>query len=410
MLRTGNNKDETKVRNLIFEIHDQLRGGVSWDELCMKYSEDQSTRESSGKLRSFGVGAMNSVPQFEQAAFSLETPGDISDPFQTAYGWHIVKLVQKIPVPPLSEIEQSLRTRVSRDQRVQFSRQAAAAKLRRKMGFKENAEVKARVLSLADTSLVSGNWKPTLWKGVEKQELFSTTTEIVTAGDFIKYVVKNQQKTQQKPDQYISQLYDAFVDERVNSQFDEQISKSNPEYAFLLNEYYEGIMLFDIMEKEVWNKASNDSAGQVNFFDTNRSRYTAGERVYGTIYASSKKDLLSPIKDFMEEGDTTQLRRAIESRNVRYETGTFQQSDRPALGKIEWAPGLHEVENGGMYYLVHVEEMVPPGGLTFEEARPAVISDYQEHLEKVWLEKLRKKYPVKINEASKKYIFEKFDK
>jgi peptidyl-prolyl cis-trans isomerase SurA len=80
------------------------------------------------------------------------------------------------------------------------------------------------------------------------------------------------------------------------------------------------------------------------------------------------------------------------------------------LGKIEWAPGLHEVENGGMYYLVHVEEMVPPGGLTFEEARPAVISDYQEHLEKVWLEKLRKKYPVKINEASKKYIFEKFDK
>ena len=82
MIRTEQGQDGVKAKNLIFEIYDQLRGGVSWSDLCKQYSEDQSSKNSGGKLRPFGVGAMASVPEFERIAFSLKNPGDFSDPIQ----------------------------------------------------------------------------------------------------------------------------------------------------------------------------------------------------------------------------------------------------------------------------------------------------------------------------------------
>ncbi len=86
MIRTGNDKENEKIKNTIFNIHDQLQAGMSWEELCRQYSEDPSTKDNGGKLRPFGTGAMAAVPEFEKIAFYLQKPGEISDPFQTQYG------------------------------------------------------------------------------------------------------------------------------------------------------------------------------------------------------------------------------------------------------------------------------------------------------------------------------------
>ena len=98
MMRTGNNKDNEKIKNTIFNMHDQLQAGVNWEELCKQYSEDPTTKDNGGKLKPFGTGAMAAVPEFEKIAFYLQKPGEISDPFQTQYGWHIIRLERKIPL------------------------------------------------------------------------------------------------------------------------------------------------------------------------------------------------------------------------------------------------------------------------------------------------------------------------
>ncbi|NJM26154.1 MAG: hypothetical protein HC859_12350 [Bacteroidia bacterium] len=85
MIRTGEGANGDDARNRILEVFDQTRAGVSWSDLCQQYSEDVNSKNTGGKIRPFGVGVMNSVPEFERVAFALQNPGDISDPFQTAY-------------------------------------------------------------------------------------------------------------------------------------------------------------------------------------------------------------------------------------------------------------------------------------------------------------------------------------
>lgn len=407
MIRTGTGRDDTKSKNLIFEIYDQLKGGVPWEELCNQYSEDPGSKSSGGRIKPFGVGAMATVPQFDQVAFSLQKPGDISDPFQTQFGWHVVRLEKKIPLPPFEELAKTLKPRVARDERVQVSNQALMRKLKVDFSFRENEAVKSKVFALADSSLTKGKWKVPADFSSGKETLFSVKSKNVSAQDFIQYVRLNQKNTTATPAAYIAQLYQTFVEKTIHAVLEEEIIQTHPEFVMLLKEYYEGILLFDITEKEVWKKAGEDSTGQRKYYNSHRADYAAGERVRSVIYASGKPEVMETLRGHIEKSDTLQIQKFVKSKGVRQESGLFQKEDRPALSKIEWKKGLYTVENNGMYYLVQVKEVVPPGPMSFEEARAAVISDYQDSLEKTWLEQLRKKYPVKINEKAKQYVLEK---
>ena len=130
---------------------------MKWDELCKQYSEDPASKDNGGKLRPFGTGAMASVPDFERVAFSLQKPGELSDPFQTQYGWHIIRLEKKIPLPSFEVTVPSLKNRVIRDERTELSKQAMQAKLRKENLFQENTS-KGSVFALADSSLQKGKW------------------------------------------------------------------------------------------------------------------------------------------------------------------------------------------------------------------------------------------------------------
>lgn len=402
MLRTGTGRDDHKTRDLIFEIYDQLKGGVPWAELCSKYSEDQSSKSNGCKLRPFGVGAMASVPEFDRVAFSLQNPGEFSDPFQTAYGWHIVLLERKIPLPSFNDLESSLRSRVQRDERVQLSRQRLTEKLKTRFSFSENQEVKEKVFRLADSTLTAGQWRIRTWPFQEV--MFSLANQKFSVSEFLSFIKTNQQRVIMQPGAYVSQLYNRFVETAIHRQLEEKLIQSNPEFALLQKEYFEGILLFEIMEREVWNKASQDSIGQRQYFEQNQAKYKAGERARASIYSSSTEENLNGFRPLLETGDSVAIEAFLQAKRIRHETGRFQKTDRPMFSQIPWQPGLHTLQNNGMYYLVRIFEIVPAGPATFEEARLAVISDYQNHLEQQWIKNLKAKFPVLINERGRKYV------
>lgn len=404
MIRTGDGKDNDKAKNTIFDIYDQLQAGVKWEELCKQYSEDPGSKDNGGRLRAFGSGAMASVPAFEQVAFSMKKPGDVSDPFQSQFGWHIIRLERKIPLAPYAEMATNLKTKVNRDERTQISRQALQAKLRKEFDFKEIEAAKTHALAQADTSLRRGKWK-TPAGYPDKETLFTLKGKPVMSAEFLAYAQKNQRPSAQAPDKYFESLYNNFVDSRINILLEEKIMRENPDFQLLLTEYYEGILLFDIMEKEVWNKASEDSVGQERYFRENPSKYMAGERVKATLYAASSKDLRDQLLDKIKAGDTTRLPEFIAINKIRPETGNFEKDEKAVIGKAGWAKGLYSVENNGMFYVVWIKDILPPGQKTFQEARPAIISDYQGFLEKEWLARLKKKFPVKLDKKGKAYVF-----
>jgi peptidyl-prolyl cis-trans isomerase SurA len=408
LLRTGTANDE-KVKGTIFSIYDQLKGGRSWDEVCKEYSEDTNTKDAGGRLRPFGVGALPSVPEFEVVAFSLQNAGEISDPFQSGLGWHIIRLEKKIPLPPYKEMEASLKRRVGRDERLQLSQQALNEKRKKEYGFVEEKSIKQSVFALPDSSLIRGTWRNNADQVLAGQKLFSVYGSSFTVRDFLSHVLTNQKNSNFSPSVYMNQLYESFVEEKILAAEEEKLKRENPDFKNLLTEYYEGILLFEIMEQEVWNKASIDSTGQRNYYERNKDKYNAGDRVEARIFTAQDKSLIDEIKTKISKGDTLKdadLRKFKSIQNFR----AYEKKDSKIVDKISWSTGLHETEADGLFYIVEIKRLIPPGLKTFEEARSQVISDYQDYLEKNWVADLRKKYPVKINKKGKKFVLAELTK
>jgi peptidyl-prolyl cis-trans isomerase SurA len=402
LLRSASPDDKT-VKDKIFEIYDQLKAGRNWEEVCKEYSEDPGTKDNGGRLRAFGVGALASVPEFEAQAFAMKQPGEISDPFQSNIGWHIIRLEKKIPLPPYSEMEPSLKRRLARDERLQLSRKALSEKKKKEFGFEEVKEWKDKMMALADSSLINGTWNPEAVRAWKDQTLFTLNAHKATVGDFAEFIKQTQSKVMMSPDSYMGQLYDNFVDEMITNAEEEKLKKEQPEFRNLLTEYREGIMLFDIMEKEVWNKASEDTVGLKKYYQQHASRYPGGDRVEARILSAGSRELIEEMINKVNQGDSisnNDLRRFRSIQPFRI----FERKDNKVIDKINWSVGLHDVELDNQHYLVQVKRLVPPGVKSFEEARAQVIADYQDHLEKEWLSVLRARYPVKINTKGKKLV------
>lgn len=407
LLRAGG--DESALRSKAFSVHDQLRGGRSWDEVCKEFSDDKNTSEQGGRLRPFGVGALASVPEFETMAFSMQQPGEISDPFQSALGWHIIRFERKIPLPSQKEMDASLRRRLGRDERVQQSQQLQKMARRKKFQFVEQRETLEKILANADSSLTKANWTYKPEAALGSQQLFSVGNTPYTVNQFVNFVQKNQKATRLAPRAYAQQLYDEWAEEKIQTAEEEKLKQENPDFKNLLTEYYEGILLFEIMEKEVWNKASEDTVGQKKFYEANKSKYQAGDRVEARYFATNDKKLITETLAKINKGDTlsaADLRKFKAVQNFR----TYEKKDSKVIDQVTWVNGLHEAEVDGLHYLVEIKRLVPPGIKEYNEARAQVIADYQDELEKQWIADLRQKYPVKINKKGKKAVIAELTK
>lgn len=403
MIRTDpEHNDEEKAKDVIFEVYDQLRAGAAWDELCKQYSEDPSSKNNGGRLRPFGVGAMGAVPEFEQVAFDLNAPGDISDPFKTAYGWHIIKLERKIPLSSLEELTPTLKNKVARDERLQISKQAWQTKLKKEFKFKETEKTKSAVLALSDSLVSQGKWDNAL----NKEILFTLNGIANPAEKFLSYAHKSLNQGTRRPSGQLLKLYDNYVESHLMDALAEKIALENTDFKFLMNEYYEGILLFEIMEKEVWNKAVEDSVGLRDFYNRNIARFQAGERAKAILYSTSSAELTENLKQLIINHDSLSIDEFVTDNGLRKEAGAYEKDEKSVLSQINWAKGVYSAQNEDMHYIVWIQEILPPGPKAFEEAKASVVADYQQELEEIWLAELRKKYPVKVNEKGKRHILE----
>lgn len=402
LLRAAN-KDDSKVRNKIFEIYDQLKAGRSWEELCKENSEDANTKNNGGRLRQFGVGVFATVPEFESAAFALKNPGDISDPFQSQVGWHIIRLEKKIPVPPYAEIESSLKKKVARDERLKISEQIVADKRKKDFQLVENNEAKTKFFALADSNLIKGKWR---FKGpadLKQATLFTINGKPTVGKDLMTWIFREQSTTSLAPKSYIEQLYKDLLEEKLSEAEDEKISNQNPDFKYLLKEYREGILLFEVMEKEVWNRASSDSVGQKKFYQSHLDKFKAGSRVEARFFATPERAFMDKVKKKIANGDTLTADDMKKFKSVQA-FRNYEKGESKIIDKANWVPGLQEINIDNTFYLIEISRLVEPGTKTFSEARSQIISDYQAELEKEWVTSLRKKYPFKVNSKGKKSV------
>lgn len=375
-------------RNKIYEIYDHLNAGLEWEEAVRLYSEDPSTRNNAGKInRTFTAGQL--PPNYSTAAFSLDNPGDFSDPLETENAWYIVRLEEKIPVEPFDEMEQIIRQKIGSDQRSEIEHKHLVEKLKQENNFVESREN----MKTLNEMLSAGEDIPAdllLFKIDEEEYYYS---------DFINFSDKKEiNKKTFKP------LYKEFTQTIITEYEEKNLDEKYPEYRYLRNEYREGILLFKLMEDSVWNKAASDSAGLRKFYIDNKQNYRWASRMKGYIFSTADKMKIDEIYKYRNDRVSwDSIGRALD---VELRKGLFEKNDDKILYSIPWEEGIHEVKDGNIYYLVAIDEIMEPSAKRFEECTGLVMSDYQDFLDKKFIDRLKGLYHIEVNKKVLRQVYD----
>jgi len=332
MVPRGNDSISKAKLIEIMGIYQEVMNGADFAATAIAKSDDKGSAVKGGDLGWFGHGVM--VKQFEDQAFSLK-PGEISQPFLSRFGWHIIWLQEERMIQPYDEMRKDLKVRCKRDERYREVEEAYANKLRAEYNLPASMPVH-EVLAVEEANL----------------------------------------------------------------------ENKHPELAALMKEYHDGILLFDVSLKEVWDKASLDTVGITNFFNQHKKEYTWTEPRYkGRVVYCKTAASMKAAKQILKTAHPDSIDSYINHRlnqdstvYVRTERGLWKKGQNAAVDKLQWKSGDWAPAEEYPYVFLAGKVLKRPEEYTDERGK--VTSAYQDYLEQEWVAELRQKYTVEVNQEA----------
>lgn len=399
------NKSDSLAKNKIFEIYNLLNNGSNFNDLAKKYSDDKKSGSNGGELEWFGVtNKINMYESFADASFKISKIGDISEPIKTKAGWHIIKLLDKKDLPIFSEIESTLKSRVEKDSRSQKSRDALIKRCKDFYNFKENKKYLNVFFKISSKDFLNATTSLDLFESPGKL-LFSLTFNgkktLFYSKDFADFILnfKNSFKDKENSRLIIDELYRMFVEQSIINFENQNLELRYNDFALLMDEYHDGILLFDLMNKMVWSKAVKDTLGLKNFYnsfinETKLDKYFEPERlvkkVYETYSEKNNKKLLKYLARGFSDDVLTQKFNKESSLNLKIYDEVVPVRDNLDIQRESYLSGVFYVN----LVVDSLERSIKP----MSDIKGLVISDYQNFLENEWLSILKKKYKITINQ------------
>jgi len=398
------NAEEAEAK--IHALQNEIAGGADFASLARKHSQDQSTASKGGELPWFGTGRM--VEPFEEAAFALANDGDISMPVNTEFGWHIIQRLGYKATPTLKESRKDIEKRISRDSRSELTRRSFIDGLAKAYGLeikKGSLEAVYKAVAAVD-SVQSSVVLPKKRDG--KQVLLVLNGEKVRAGAFVDALNERGTRIQRKDrsaQEIVDEAFAGFTDDLLIAAEDQVLESKHDAFRLLMEEYHDGILLFELTDRKVWSKAVKDSTGLANFWDAHSAAYRWDTRLKVRIFHAADEASAARIRAVVEAGgDVETERREMISENplsVTVERGNFELGDNPyATEAFEELGSTGVTENrmeNEQILFVQIREITPPMQKTLDEVRGKVIADYQDFLESTWVSELRARYPFTVH-------------
>jgi peptidyl-prolyl cis-trans isomerase SurA len=196
--------------------------------------------------------------------------------------------------------------------------------------------------------------------------------------------------------------YDAFLNESIIKYQEDNLEFENVDYANIVAEYRDGLLLFDLMENTIWNTAKTDSTAIAEFYESNKTNYFKPKRIDATVASSAKQKTLKKVSKLLNKNMALdEIKSLVNSNNkvdVIFTSGIMDATHQALPKDFDFKKGLSKIlKHNDAYIVVNVKEVLPKAQKTLEESKGAVISDYQNLKEENWLSGLREKYPIKIN-------------
>jgi len=408
MVLTPQTMDSTQLkeaRKKILQYYDSLKAGAAFEDIARKYSEDRGTAARGGELAPFGTGRM--VPEFENAAFALKNPGDISGPVKTAFGWHIIKLLEHKGSEDFETMKPELQDMINKSDRAGIPRQVMLEKIKSDYHFKEYLENLKPFYRIVDSTYFTRGWSASKTSDLN-EVMFTLDQDRYTQEQFAAFLEKEQGGKPMNIQVLVNRKYTQFVENSLIDYEESKLPGKYPDYKYLLQEYHDGILLFDLTDKMVWSKAIKDTAGLEEFYKKQKNQYMWGKRIEATIYTCRDKDVAALAMNMFEKAKGNVNKAGQVAETVRKEMndtacitftgGRFEAGDNEFTDSMDWQKDISGIyEKDGKAVFVVKESLLKPEPKTLDESRGLVTADYQNYLEKKWIEELRKKYPVHVN-------------
>ena len=395
-------KDSTiNPEQRIKELYALLNQSISFEDLARQYSDDKRSAANGGVLLPFAQGQLSST-EFEEQAFALEE-GATSQPFRTDFGWHIVRLLAKIPVGSLDKERPKLEDRLKKDSRAKVISDSLMYKLRKRYGITINEALLTYYNSTITDDVITAGWKlDTLAPEMNKTAL-SLRDTLFTFKDVGQYLEQQQGRYSTYPSKeaFIKGGVQQFEDERIKSYHETHLEEVDPDFAAILNEYREGLLLFDLMESKVWNKAKTDSIGVQQYFDKHSEKYTWPKRITYTEGRASQEAHALQARRMLEEGKSViDIESALNTKdvvNILFTTKTEPFNTGALPVDLSRTVGLSSVIHHQNYVFYQITDVIESKPKILDEARGQVLGDYQSEIERRWMEGLRTAAEIKIN-------------
>ncbi len=401
-------EQKAAVKSQIDDIYKQIKQGGDFATLAIDKSDDKASANMGGVMKEFGVGRM--VEAFENTAFGMKKNGEISEPIETPYGWHILQLIDKRPVDSFDKAKAEIINRFVYDGRWQASRKHFVDKLKVEYNYRFNQSAYQELLDYARKfATTDSNYLADTAR--YNKTLFTIKDKEISQNKFMKHLYSVSRSGIDNTVVQTQNLIDGFVDDEILRFEDTQLESKYPAFKYLLQEYHDGILLFNISNDKIWEKASTDTTGLRTFFKTNIKQYAWQTPHYkGKILACKDKKTAKILQKKFKKMSVHQINTYIASLNkdsviIESKSGLWAKGTNPIIDNLAFndktATFVASKEFPYVFVWGKILDSLPE---EYTDVRAAVVTDYQNYLEEEWVKDLEKKYPVTINEEVLKAV------
>ncbi len=415
LIRSGRNENQdadNKAFEKINACHKQLQDGASFADMVKQYSEDAGSSRNAGQMRWLRSGELPA--DIEEKVFALQDSGSCTLPVRSDYGWHIFQLLGKRRLASFDQIKTQIEERIMMDERGKQTQEAFLAMLMKEYKVTKYPENIADIAGMLDSAIYSGGWNPVMVTDLV-EPVFTIDNRDYSQKELVEFIQETKRYSKKLGfDDVVNSRCDELVQKTLLETEKQQLEQKYPNFKYLMEEYHDGILLFNIMDRNVWNKAINDTAGLKAFYRQHEMEYVWNERADISLYTVRDPQYLIPaikyakrrtkvfctIPEYLKSVCSNDSINCVEVIDRRIEKG-----ESTPVGEFDWKKGTVKIiSQVTVSQLLAVNAIIQPSIKAFEEVQGQVTADYQNFLDKQWIDTLRAKYAVVVNQDVLKQV------
>lgn len=405
-------QDKESIKAKADSIYKEILHGADFAELANLHSDDKGSANKGGELP--WLTPFRLVPSFVKPIYS-HNPGDYIPPVETFYGWHIIKLIDKQSPPEFASVKQELLTKLYKDPRYLLAQKKIADSLKQVCKIQYDKKLLVNLAkSINKDSLLKRSFNESQIPNLDNI-LVKIDDHSIYIKDFANYIEKNQSLFTNTDDiqVFVNKMFDNFLNDKILEIEKENLENKNPKFAAQINDYKEGILIFNLMDQNIWSKAMKDTAGLKAYYETIKNKYLTDEKAKIGIFKTNDAKITQKVQKTLQKNikksqyNPNLILSKINKKNnvVSYDSMVIETEKLADIGLEKNVNAIFSKGNNNSYEIYWLQDIIAPQPKSLDEVRGLVISEYQTYLEKQWINELRNRYHWQVNEEVLKSLY-----